>query len=97
MSSSKIGRTELAAKLAAEHGLSKTVANDILTTLVDEIQGQLAKGNCVAISGFGTFEARHRAARVGRNPKTGESLKIAASVTPAFKVGATFKAVVAKG
>ena len=52
------------------------------------------KGDSVSLVGFGSFEARERAARIGRNPKTGEELKIAASRVPAFKAGATLKAAV---
>jgi len=96
MSQQKVGRPELVAALVEQHGLPKSKANEILTTLVDEIQNQVAKGNSVTITGFGTFEGRAREARTGRNPKTGAALQIAASVTPGFKAGAVFKAAVAQ-
>lgn len=94
--SEKIGRTELAAALAEKHGLTKAKAAEVILTLIDEIQNNLKKGNTVTLIGFGTFEARERAARTGRNPKTGATLEIKASVTPGFKAGAGFKAALAK-
>jgi nucleoid DNA-binding protein len=96
MSVQKIGRTDLVETLVAKHGLPKSKANEIITTLVEEIQNQVANGNSVTITGFGTFEGRAREARTGRNPKTGAELQIAASITPGFKAGSGFKTAVAK-
>jgi DNA-binding protein HU-beta len=62
--------------------------------MIDIISGTLKKGDSLTLVGFGTFEVRKRAARTGRNPKTGEELKIKAAKVPAFKAGATLKALV---
>ncbi|SCY30618.1 DNA-binding protein HU-beta [Nitrosospira sp. Nl5] len=62
--------------------------------LTEIIADALRKGDSISLIGFGTFEMRSRAARTGRNTKTGEELKIAASKVPAFKPGATLKATV---
>jgi DNA-binding protein HU-beta len=80
--------------LATKTGSTKVAAENNLAALIDIIGGTLAKGDSIALVGFGTFEVRKRAARVGRNPKTGAELKIKASKTPAFKPGATLKAAV---
>jgi nucleoid DNA-binding protein len=67
--------------------------NAVLDAIVDSVAG----GSEVVIPGFGAFKPRARAARNGRNPKTGEALKIAARVSPAFVAGKTFRDTVAKG
>lgn len=95
-SDKKIGRKEMVVALAKKHGISQAKADEILSTVIDEIQNNVGKGISVGIVGFGTFSPRARAARTGRNPATGESLKIKASTVPAFKAGSVFKAVVAK-
>ena len=59
--------------------------------VLDAIQDALAKGDTVALTGFGTFSVRSRPARTGRNPATGESIEIAASKSPAFKAGKTLR------
>jgi DNA-binding protein HU-beta len=64
---------------------------------VDIISDSLKKGDSISLPGFGSFEVRERAARVGRNPKTGEELRIAASKVAAFKPGAALKAAVNNG
>jgi len=91
-----VGKTDLIDALAKKTGDSKAKCGEHLNALLDVIQSSVAKGHDVAITGFGTFSARKRAARNGRNPATGAAMKIAASVAPAFKAGATFKAAVAK-
>lgn len=91
-----IGKTDLTAALAKKTGLSQAKSSETLNVLIAEIQSNLAKGRKVTITGFGTFSLRKRAARTGRNPKTGEPMKIKASISPAFKAGAGFKAAVAK-
>ena len=68
-----------------------------LGALLDIISDTLKKGDSLSLVGFGTFEVRSRAARTGRNPKTGEALKIKAAKVPAFKPGATLKAAVNSG
>jgi DNA-binding protein HU-beta len=67
--------------------LSKTQANKAVDAVIDCIKGSLAAGNSVGLIGFGTFEVRERAAREGRNPQTGATIKIGAKKVPAFKAG----------
>jgi DNA-binding protein HU-beta len=80
--------------LAEKTGSTKADADRNISALIDIITSTLKKGDNVALVGFGTFEVRKRAARAGRNPKTGEALKIKAAKVPAFKAGATLKATV---
>lgn len=79
-------------------GLSKKHANAVLKELFDATEGVIAKslkkGEKIGITGFGTFSIGKRNARVGRNPQTGEKVKIAASKAPKFKAGASLKAFV---
>ena len=89
-----MNRKELIDALANKTGSTKIVAEHNLAALIEVIGETLAAGDSVALVGFGTFEVRERAARTGRNPKTGDELKIAASKTPAFKPGATLKTAV---
>jgi DNA-binding protein HU-beta len=91
-----MNRKELIDALAAKTGSTKTVAEQNIAALIEVIGETLANGDNIALVGFGTFEVRARAARTGRNPKTGAELKIAASKVPAFKPGATLKAAVNK-
>lgn len=89
-----MNRKELIDALATKTGSTKVAAENNIAALIEVIGTTLAKGESIALVGFGTFEVRKRAARVGRNPKTGAELKIKASKTPAFKPGATLKAAV---
>lgn len=89
-----MNRTELIDALADKTGSSKADAGRNIAALLDIISSTLKKGDNVALVGFGTFEVRKRAARIGRNPATGAELKIKASKAPAFKAGATLKAAV---
>lgn len=91
-----MNRKELIDALAEKTGSTKIAAEQNVAALIEIIGETLAKGDSLALVGFGTFEVRERAARVGRNPKTGAELKIAASKVPAFKPGATLKATVNK-
>ena len=77
--------------IAADTGLDLTKAQAALNAAVGAISSALSQGDKVVIAGFGTFETRTRAARNGRNPQTGEPIKIAASTTPAFKPASAFK------
>lgn len=95
MDAKKLGRPELVDIIAKKNGISKVKASEILSTVLDEIVASVARGQDVAIIGFGTFSQRARAARTGRNPATGAELKIKASVAPGFKAGAGFKNAVA--
>lgn len=89
-----MNRKELIDALAAKTGSSKADADRNIAGLIDIITATLKKGDNVALVGFGTFEVRKRAARNGRNPATGATIKIKASKQPAFKAGATLKAIV---
>ena len=89
-----MNRSELVEILATKSEISKAAAGRVLETLIDTIQTAVKKGDSVALVGFGTFKSAKRAARVGKNPKTGAALKIAAATVPKFTAGAKFKAVV---
>lgn len=89
-----MNRKELIDALATKTGSSKADADRSIGALIEIISATLKKGDSVALVGFGTFEVRKRAARAGRNPATGEALKIKASKAPAFKAGTTLKAAV---
>ena len=86
-----MNKTELIESIAGESGLKKKDAEAALTAFVNAVEGALAKGEKVQLVGFGTFETKTRGAREGRNPKTGETIKIAASKYPAFTAGKAFK------
>ncbi len=89
-----MNRKELVEALAAQTDSTKADAERNVGAVIDIISATLKKGDSLTLVGFGTFEVRKRAARIGRNPKTGEELKIKAAKVPAFKAGATLKAVV---
>ncbi|HEY8338832.1 MAG TPA: HU family DNA-binding protein [Egibacteraceae bacterium] len=91
-----MNRSELIDSVAQSSGLSKADAQRALDAVLDTIQKTVAKGDRVALTGFGTFELRERAARTGRNPQTGETMQVAASKAPAFKAGKSFKELVNK-
>lgn len=84
-------KTDLIAQVAEQAGLTKVDAGRALDTLVDVITTALKKGDKVTWTGFGTYEVRKRAARMGRNPQTNAPMHIPASKTPAFKAGKTLK------
>ncbi|MBQ7986726.1 MAG: HU family DNA-binding protein [Clostridia bacterium] len=91
-----MNKTELVAAVAEKAALSKKDAEKAVSAVVDTITGALADGDKVQLVGFGTFEVRERAARTGKNPRTGAAIKIAASKVPAFKAGQAFKNTVNK-
>lgn len=72
-------------------GLSKTQAAECLTVLLDEIAKSLSRGEEVVLTGFGKFKIAQRKERQGRNPKTGETIKIAAKKAPVFKPGSVLR------
>ena len=84
-------KQELIAMVANAAGFTKVDAARAVDAISDAVTTALARGEKVTWTGFGTFEVRSRAARMGRNPQTGESLHIAASKTPAFKAGKGLK------
>ncbi len=86
-----MNKTELIAAVAEKAGLSKKDADAAIGATVDAIADALKAGDKVALVGFGTFEVRERAERMGKNPQTGEAIKIAASKVPAFKAGKALK------
>ena len=87
-------KKELIEAIAAKTDSSKAEAERTVSALIEVISETLKKGDSLALPGFGTFKVRERGERTGRNPKTGEELKIAAAKVPAFKPGATLKAAV---
>ena len=86
-----MNKTDLIDHVADEAEVSKAEAGRAVDAVLNAVTKALKKGDTVTLVGFGTFQVRKRAARTGRNPKTGESIKIAASQTPAFKAGKALK------
>ena len=86
-----MNKTELIAAVAEKAAISKKDAEKAVSAVVDVIIDAVKAGDKVQVVGFGTFEARERAARVGINPQTKAQIQIAASKVPAFKAGKAFK------
>lgn len=86
-----MNKTELIDQVAAACGESKAAVTRTLDALLETVKSQVAKGNDVTLIGFGTFTSTKRAARKGRNPRTGAELNIAAKTSPSFKAGKAFK------
>ena len=86
-----MNKQDLISLVAEKADLSKKDSEAAVAAVIDGITDTLAKGGKVQLVGFGTFEVRHRQAREGRNPSTGETIKIAAQNVPAFKAGKTLK------
>jgi DNA-binding protein HU-beta len=86
-----MNKAELIDAVAAAADLPKGEASRAVEAVTQAIADELSKGGQVAIVGFGTFQVKHRAARTGRNPKTGEALQIPASNVPSFKAGKALK------
>ena len=84
-------KTELVAAVAEQAGLSRKDAEAAVKAFTDVVADALKNGDKIQLVGFGTFEVSERAAREGRNPKTGESMKIEACKTPKFKAGKALK------
>lgn len=84
-------RSDIVEKIASDAGISKAAADRALRSLIDSVTQALKKGERVSLVGFGTFSVSRRAARMGRNPKTGESIRIKASQAPRFTAGKTLK------
>ena len=89
-------KSDLIEQIATRSDLSKAAASRALDSTIAAISEAVANGDTVSLVGFGTFKGAARAARTGKNPKTGEKLDIAATTVPKFSAGATFKAAVAK-
>ena len=91
-----MNKTELIAAVAESAGLTKKDAERVLNASIDAITASLVKGEKVQISGFGTFEAKEREARIGRNPHTKETVEIPATKVPVFKASKALRDNVAK-
>jgi DNA-binding protein HU-beta len=92
-----VNKGELIDAVAAQFDISKREVTSIVESILDELKGAVARGEKVALSGFGVFESKMRAARQGRNPQTGATVQIKATTLPKFRAGAEFKALVAGG
>ena len=90
-----VNKSDLIDVLAESLDLSKKASAETVETILDLIVSTVASGEAVSISGFGVFERQERAARVGRNPRTGAAVKIKATAVPKFRAGAEFKLTVA--
>jgi len=86
-----MNKSDLVDSVVEQTGMMKKDCDKVVNIIIDSIAGALAKGDRVQLVGFGTFEVRERKAREGRNPSTGEAIKIAASKVPAFKAGKALK------
>ena len=86
-----MNKSELVAHIATSAGLTKAQATAALQAFETSVIDTLANGGEVTLIGFGTFKVTDRAARTGRNPKTGEEIQISASKVPTFKAGKAFK------
>ena len=86
-----MNKTELIAAVAEKAEISKKDSEKALKAFIDVVTEQLKAGDKVQVVGFGTFEVSERAAREGRNPQTGETMKIEACKTPKFKAGKALK------
>ena len=86
-----MNKKDLVQKIAETNELTKQQAADVLDTVLDSIGDAIAAGDEVQLLGFGTFEKRERPERTARNPRTGETIEIAAASVPAFKPGKALK------
>jgi DNA-binding protein HU-beta len=86
-----VTKSEFVDRVASRHGLSKKDAESAVDAVIDGIQEALQRGQEVSFTGFGKFHVAERGAREGRNPRTGESIQIAASRVPRFTAGAKLK------
>ena len=91
-----MNKTELIAAVAEKTGLTKKDAERVINATFETVTSSLVKGDKVQISGFGIFEVKEREARVGRNPRTKETIEIPATKLPAFKASKTLKDAVAE-
>lgn len=89
-------RNDVAAKIAEKTKLTPAQADKVLVALIETVKDAIAAGDRVQLVGFGTFEARNRAARIAHDPRTGEEIKIPARRVPAFKPGKALKEAVNK-
>jgi DNA-binding protein HU-beta len=91
-----MNKSELVARLTERLGGDRTMATAAVNGVLEEIQGSVASGERVSLTGFGTFDRRERAARMGRNPQTGAAIQLAASVSPVFRPGTGFRSLLSQ-
>lgn len=91
-----MNKSELVSFMAKEAEVTKTDALNILDAFIECVTSALKSGDSVTLVGFGTFQVKERSAREGRNPKTGDTIQIAASIVPSFKAGKSLKEAVQK-
>lgn len=91
-----MNKTELVEAIASSTEMTKTDVDKVVTAFVDVVTEALVNGDKVSLKGFGNFEVRERGERTGRNPRTGETMTIAASKAPAFKASSALKGAVNK-
>jgi len=89
-----MNKEELVKEISKKSKVSQKLVADVLAALLETVEKSVAKGKKITLVGFGSFEARKRAARTGRNPQTGATIKIAAKTVPAFTAGKKFKELV---
>ena len=89
-----MNKEELVQEIAKKASVTQKEAAEVLAALLETVQKTVSKGKKVTLVGFGTFEARDRAARTGRNPQTGDTITIEAKKVPAFSAGKKFKEMV---
>ena len=92
-----MNKAELIDKIAKDSGITKTQANEALDSFTNAVVSSLKKGDRVTLVGFGTFSVSERSARNGRNPQTGEVIKIKARKVPKFKAGKEFSTKIGTG
>ncbi len=97
MSKTPVNKTDIIELVAEQAEISKTAATKAFNSVLDSITAALQSGKGVSLLGFGTFSVKARAARVGRNPKTGEPINIEAANVPVFKAGKALKDAVNSG
>lgn len=91
-----MNKTELIAAIAEKAGTTRKDTELVVSTMLEVIGDELAKGDRIQLVGFGAFETKHREPRIGRNPRTRETVEIPASTVPVFKAGKALKAKVDK-
>ena len=91
-----MNKEELVKAISTKSKLSQKATSDVISAILETVEKTVSKGKKITLVGFGSFEARKRAARTGRNPQTGKEIKIPAKKVPAFSAGKAFKEIVKK-
>lgn len=86
-----MNKSELIAIVATKADVTKTISESVVNAFIESITDELSNGGNITLVGFGTFSAKDRSARTGRNPQTGEPLEIKATKVPSFKAGKSLK------